>query len=42
MEVNKGTLVSLLWTPCEATHSIGLHRLLDIKDVEQAEQNNTF
>lgn len=38
MEVNKGTSVSFLCTPCEATHSVGLHKLLDIKDVEQSEQ----
>lgn len=42
-EVNKGTSVFLLlWTPCEAAHSAGLHRLLDIKDAQQAEQNNTL
>ena len=41
-EVNEGTSVSLLWTPCEAAHSTGLHRLLDIKGAQQAEQNNTF
>ena len=37
-ELNKGTSVSLLCTPCEATHSVGLNRPLDIKDVEQSEQ----
>ena len=41
-EVNKGTSVSLLCTPCEATHSVGLNRPLDIKDVEQSEQTILF